>query len=35
MQASNPNSMMAREPNTTSNIDEEIQAMDEGDLETA
>ena len=34
MQASNPNSMMAPESNTTSNIDEEIQAMDEGDLET-
>ena len=35
MQASNPNSMMAREPNTNSNIDEEIQAMDEGQTELA
>ena len=33
MQASNPNSMMAPEPNTNSNIDEEIQAMDEGQTE--
>ena len=35
MQASNPNSMMAQEPNTNSNIDEEIQAMDEGETELA
>ena len=33
MQASNPNGMMAQEPNTNSNIDEEIRAMDEGQTE--
>ena len=35
MQASNPNGMMAQEPNTNSNIDEEIRAMDEGETELA
>ena len=35
MQASNPNSMMAPEPNTNSNIDQEIEAMDAGDTDLA
>jgi hypothetical protein len=33
MQASNPNSMMAPEPNTDSEIAPDIEAMDEGQTE--
>jgi len=33
MQASNPNGMMAQEPSTNPDIDEEIRAMDEGETE--
>ena len=35
MQASNPNGMMAQEPSTNPDIDEEIRAMDEGETELA